>query len=211
MGSRSSSEGIDRLADRDPALAAILTAHGRPPDFSRPPGFPTLIHIILEQQVSLASARAAFDRLLAAPDRRLTPAALLRFDDATLKQFGFSRQKTRYCRLLARAVLRGDLDLAGLAHLSDETARHHLTALTGIGPWTADIYLLLALDRPDIWPAGDLALQKAAQAVLGLADRPGTEGMAVLGERWRPYRSAAARLLWHYYLSERRPGGGGGG
>jgi DNA-3-methyladenine glycosylase II len=169
--------------------------------WAREPGFPTLIHIILEQQVSLASARAAYERLLAA-DSPLTPARFLEFDDATLKTIGFSRQKTRYGRELARAILDGRLDLAGLHTLDDASARSELVVIKGIGPWTADIYLLMALRRPDVWPSGDLALANAAQRVKRLASRPAPDELDALGIAWKPWRAVAARLLWHYYLSD---------
>lgn len=197
------SAAADDLARRDARLAAVVTRYGAPPLWAREPGFPTLLHIILEQQVSLASARAAFDRLVAAADP-LTPQRFLQFDDATLKAIGFSRQKTRYGRELAAAVLSGALDLDAVHGLEDDQVRALLTSVPGIGRWTADIYLLMALGRPDVWPMGDLALETAAQSVLALAERPSREQLAVLAEAWRPHRAVAARILWHAYLSERR-------
>jgi DNA-3-methyladenine glycosylase II len=193
-------QGLNVLVGRDPDLAGIMEKLGPPPMWARDPGFPTLIHIILEQQVSLASARAAYDRLLAqaAP---LTPARFLVFDDATLKQIGFSRQKTAYGRELAGAILDGRLDLDALEGLDDGTVRSELIKLKGIGPWTADIYLLMALRRPDAWPSGDLALATAAQRVKRLGSRPTPDELEALGADWRPWRAVAARLLWHYYLS----------
>jgi len=188
------------LGTRDPDIEAVVAAHGPPPMWAREPGFPTLVHIILEQQVSLASAKAAFDRLLAAVDV-LTPAALLELDGETLRRIGFSRQKTRYCRNVADAISEGSLDLDGLAGLADDEARAALIAITGIGRWTADIYLLMALRRPDVWPAGDLALAIAAQRVKRLASRPSTPELEALGEPWKPWRAVAARVLWHHYLS----------
>jgi DNA-3-methyladenine glycosylase II len=168
--------------------------------WAREPGFPTLIHIILEQQVSLASARAAFDRLLVAASP-LTPARFLELDDATLKTIGFSRQKTAYGRELAQTILGGRLNLAELETQDDATVRSELMAIKGIGPWTSDIYLLVALRRPDVWPSGDLALAAAAQGVKQLATRPTPDELDALGKNWRPWRAVAARLLWHYYLS----------
>ena len=135
-------------------------------------GFPTLVHIILEQQVSLASARAAFDRLQTAVSP-LTPEGFLTLDDVRLKQIGFSRQKTGYARHLARAILAGELDLPGLQDLDDAAARAALLKMKGIGPWSADIYLLMVLRRPDVWPAGDLALAIATQEVNGSRPYPG--------------------------------------
>ena len=190
------------LAARDPALARVVEQYGPPPLWAREPGFPTLLHIILEQQVSLASARAAFDRLRLAVDP-LTPAGFLALDDARLRAIGFSRQKARYGRELARAILAGTLDLDHLAGLDDDTAALALKQLPGIGDWTATIYLLMALRRPDVFPAGDIALLVAARQVLGLDTRPAPEELLAIAERWRPYRAVAARLLWHWYLSQR--------
>jgi DNA-3-methyladenine glycosylase II len=193
---------VDDLAALDPALAAIVRRHGRPPMWDREPGFPTLVHIILEQQVSLASAQAAFDRLRTATDP-LTPARFLELSDGDLLAIGFSRQKARYGRALAAAVETGSLDLDGLARLDDVGVQRELTAIPGIGPWTATIYLLMAMLRPDVWPAGDIALAQAVADVKGLAVRPGPGEMSALGEAWRPWRSVAARLFWHDYLSRR--------
>jgi DNA-3-methyladenine glycosylase II len=193
--------GLDDLCGRDPDLAQIMTRFGPPPMWAREPGFPTLIHIILEQQVSLASARAAYDRLLAAASP-LTPARFLELDDAELKTIGFSRQKTTYGRELAGTILSGRLNLAGLETLDDKNVRSELMAIKGIGPWTADIYLLMALRRPDVWPSGDLALANAAHRVKRLASRPTPDELDALGADWRPWRAVAARLLWHYYLSD---------
>jgi DNA-3-methyladenine glycosylase II len=132
-----------------------------------------------------------------------TPETFLRLDDSALLAIGFSRQKARYVRGLASAVLAGSLDLDDVARLDDERARTTLTALPGIGPWTADIYLLLALGRPDIWPTGDLALVSAVREVKRLAHRPSAAELTALAEPWRPWRAAAARLFWHDYLSRR--------
>ncbi len=193
-------EGLAFLAGSDPDLAQILTRLGPPPMWAREAGFPTLVHIILEQQVSLASAKAAFDRLLAIVSP-LTPAGLLELDDAAMKAIGFSRQKTGYARLLAQAVLEGRLDLDRLHQQDDATVKAELVKLKGIGAWTADIYLLMALRRPNIWPSGDLALAIAAQRVKGLAARPTFAELEALSSTWQPWRAVAARLLWHHYLS----------
>ena len=190
------------LAAADPDLAAIVARWGVPPLWDRAPGFPTLVHIILEQQVSLASAQAAFDRLLLAADP-LTPSAFLALSDGELLAIGFSRQKTRYGRGLAAAVLDGSLDLDGLSGLPDADVERALIAVPGIGPWTATIYLLMVLGRPDVWPVGDIALAQAVAEVKGLDGRPGADEMARLGEAWRPWRSVAARLFWHDYLGRR--------
>jgi DNA-3-methyladenine glycosylase II len=194
-------QGLRILAERDPDLKRIQEDLGPPPIWAREPGFPTLMHIILQQQVSLASAQAAYDRLLAAASP-LTPARFLELDDNHLKALGFSRQKTNYGRNLARALLTGQIDLSVLDTMDDMTVRSELTQLKGIGPWTADIYLLMALRRPDIWPSGDLALAIAVQRVKRLATRPTPEELDAIGENWRPWRAVAARLLWHSYLSD---------
>ncbi len=183
-----------------PDFARLVSRLGNPPLWARKPGFPTLVHIILEQQVSLASARAAFDKLNTAAGP-LTPEQFLEFSATELKGFGFSRQKTRYCQDLARALLLGDLDLLALETLDDQAVRNRLTELKGIGPWTADIYLLMALLRPDVWPAGDLALAVAIQKVKGLPHRPDAAEMDRIAHHWRPWRAVAARILWHYYLN----------
>ena len=195
-------EGVAVLTAQDADLAAVVHRWGPPPLWAREPGFPTLVHIILEQQVSLASARAAFDRLLALTTP-LTPTRFLELDDATLRAVGFSRQKTGYSRHLAQAIVTGAFDIDGLAALPDDAARTALVARKGIGPWTADIYLLMCLGRPDVWPVGDLALQVAMQSIKGLAQRPTVVAMEKIGEAWRPWRAVAARLLWHHYLRER--------
>ena len=199
---------VEELAARDPHLAAVHRRVGAPPLWSRRPGFSALVKIILEQQVSLASARAAFERLRARVDR-LTPRAFLELDAATLRRVGFSRQKAGYCRALAAEIASGRLRLAELARMDDEAAHERLTRLPGVGRWTADIYLLMALGRPDVWPRGDLALARAAQRVKGLPRRPDDEELSAMAEAWRPWRAVAARLLWHDYLSRARQRAGG--
>ena len=194
--------GIRELTVRDADLARVIETYGAPPLWVREPGFPSLVYIILEQQVSLASARAAFQRLRAAASP-LTPTRFLKLSDTQLKQIGFSRQKTLYTRLLAESLVKRHLDLNDLHDLSDDAARKFLIALKGIGAWTADIYLLSALRRPDIWPIGDLALAVAVQEVKRLRSRPSPERLEKLSQLWRPYRAVAARLFWHAYLSKR--------
>jgi DNA-3-methyladenine glycosylase II len=194
------------LAGRDPALGAVVARYGLPPMWAREPGFPTLVHLILEQQVSLASALAAFDRLRVAADP-LTPDSFLALDDAALLAIGFSRQKARYGRALATAMRDGSLGLEGLPALDDDGVDRALTAVPGIGPWTATIYRLMVLLRPDAWPAHDIALAQAIREVRGLDTRPTPDDMLELAEGWRPWRAVAARILWHHYLSSRgRPG-----
>ncbi len=192
---------VTLLAEKDADLANILGAYGPPPLWDRQPGFPTLVHIILEQQVSLASARAAFDKLNAAASP-LTPQAFLAFNDKQLKAFGFSRQKATYCRHLAQAILEKQFAPEKLENLPDEEVRAALLQLKGIGNWTADIYLLMVLCRPDIWPHGDLALAQAVRRAKLLDHLPTTEEMKEIAEDWKPYRAAAARMLWHFYLSD---------
>jgi len=193
---------VDELAAHDPALAGIVERHGPPPLWDRQPGFPTLLHIVLEQQVSLASAQAAFDRLRVAA-HPLTPGGFLELTDAELLAIGFSRQKARYGRAVAEAIQSGALDLDSLAGLDDESVHRKLQAIPGIGPWTSTIYLLMVLGRPDVWPAGDMALAAAVDEVKGLGHRPDTAEMTELGAAWRPWRSVAARLFWHDYLARR--------
>ncbi len=195
-------KAVDELTARDADLARLVADHGRPALWSRPAGFASLVLLILEQQVSLASAAAAYARVLARigamePDRLLTTTP------EQLRVDGVSRQKDRYLRALATAVTSGHLDLDALGGVSDDEARRDLLALPGIGPWTADVYLLACLGRPDLWPVGDRALQVATAEALGLDTVPDRSELGLLGDRWRPLRSAAARLLWHGYLSRR--------
>ena len=192
---------VERLANDDHRLAAIVARHGVPAVFRRPPTFATLVLLILEQQVSLNSAAAAFRRL--AETAPVEPHAVLGLSDTTLSEVGFSRQKMRYVRAVASAVATGELALETMASQDDEEIRRALLALPGIGPWTADVFLLSCLGRPDIWPTGDRALQVGAAEVLGLPTVPSSADLASLGEAWRPFRSTAAQLIWHHYLSER--------
>jgi DNA-3-methyladenine glycosylase II len=196
-------EAVAELIARDPDLAAVVERFGLPPLWAREPGFGTLIHLVLEQQVSLASAQAAFDRLRLVIGTPPTPAGLLELDDAALLAIGFSRQKTRYARALAEAILSGSLDLDTLPGLDDAGVDATLTAVPGIGPWTATIYRLMVLCRPDAWPIHDIALAQAIAEIRGLDGRPAPEAMTALAEAWRPRRAVAARILWHHYLSVR--------
>jgi DNA-3-methyladenine glycosylase II len=191
-----------KLSQSDPDLAAVIKNYGLPPLWSREPGFPTLVYIILEQQVSLASARALYQRLQEAV-KPLTPARFLKLTEIEMRRLGFSRQKAHYTRLLAEAIHRKQFALHKLHELEDKIAREQLTALKGIGNWTADIYLLSALRRPDIWPTGDLALATAVQEVKRLRKRPSPEKLETMSAPWRPWRAVAARLFWHAYLSKR--------
>ena len=189
------------LARRDPDLCGVVKKFGAPPMWARESGFSTLLHIILEQQVSLASARAAHNKLLEVVSP-LTPQRFLKLDDATLKAVGFSRQKTAYGRDLAQSIVEGVLDLDALSVMDDAAVSSQLLKIKGIGRWTADIYLLMVLRRPDVWPTGDLALAVAAQKVKRLPTRPTQEELDEMSAAWRPWRAVAARILWHYYLSE---------
>jgi len=193
-------EAISQLCKRDKDLAAIFNRIGPPPMWVREPGFPTLVRIILEQQVSLASAKAAYDRLLARVSP-LTTRDFLTLSDEELKQIGFSRQKVGYCRNLAESIRQGKLDLDNLHTLDDETVRRKLTDHKGIGAWTAEIYLLMALRRRDVWPKHDLALAVAVQQVKKLTSRPSPEELETLSIPWKPWRAVAARMLWHHYLN----------
>ena len=195
-------QGVHELSQMDNGLGRIASRYGAPPLWKRPQGFATLIHIILEQQVSLASAKAAYNRLKASIIE-ITPQQFLKLTDEELKQIGFSRQKTHYGRELAHALQSGSLNLSGLSKLPDQEVRHNLMQIKGIGPWTANIYLVVALGRPDVWPDGDLALATAIKRLYVLSQRPSSKQMRHRSQLWRPWRSVAARLLWHYYLSKK--------
>jgi len=193
-----------KLAKEDEHLAKVVNLYGPPPLWAREPGFATLLQIILEQQVSLASAKACFDKLSKRAGT-VTPQMLFNSTDAELKSDGFSRQKSGYARHLAEAMIKKHIDLARLYHLKDDEVRAELTKLKGIGQWTSDIYLLMAMGRPDVMPKGDIALHAAWQNLSG-QPRPAADEFLEIAERWRPYRSVAARLLWHFYLSEKANG-----
>src|SRR5712671_7620566 len=194
-------EGIDALA-REPVFYAILDRAGEPRFRRRRNGFPTLLHIILEQQVSIDAA-AAMHRRLSGLCHPLAPEPFLALDDATLRSCGFSRQKMDYARRLAAAVASGEFDFVRLADSDDAAALAALIGLKGIGRWSAEIYLIFALGRPDVWPAGDLGLQLAAAECMGLADRPSEPALRAMGDAWQPWRSVAACLLWQSYLHAR--------
>ena len=196
------------LCEADSDLAAVVEAFGAPPIWRRPPGFPTLTLLILEQQVSLTSAKATCERLTAAAGGGLAPDSVLALPDEAVRAAGVSRQKTRAVRALAEAVGSGALRLDALGRMDDAAVRAALTAVTGIGAWTAEIYLMMALGRPDVWPVGDLALSVAAERVKRLPARPDAAALDALGEAWRPFRAVAARVLWHYYLNTVRKRGG---
>ena len=190
------------LAARDEMLAGIHATYGDPPLWRRDVGFQTLVHIILEQQVSLKSAKAMLVRLEAVI-KPFTPLRFLELGDSYLRGLGVTRQKSAYLLHLSDSIVNGDLSFGRLARMSDEEARVVLTRVKGIGSWSADVYLLMAMRRADIWPAGDLALAVAMKELKGLASRPGPEELERLAEQWRPHRAVAARMLWQYYLGRR--------
>ena len=190
------------LSRRDKNLAFILETLGPPPLWARPPGFSTLVKIILEQQVSLASAASLFARLKknTTPFR---PARMIELGEAHLKSLGLTRQKTAYCLHLAESLATKRLRLSQLPGMSDADVKTALMEVKGLGAWSADVYLLMVLRRPDIFPATDLALVSAVTELQQLSRRPDTNQLLELAEGWRPYRSVAARMLWQYYLARR--------
>jgi DNA-3-methyladenine glycosylase II len=170
--------------------------------WQRKPGFETLVHIILEQQVSLASARAALDKLKVKLGK-VTPQKLLALTDAELRACYFSRQKTNYARALAEAIVNGNLRISQLKMAADEEVRATLKKIKGIGDWTVDIFLLMALQRCDIFPTGDLAMINSLKKIKALPATTTREEMIALAAAWEPYRSLATMILWHSYLMER--------
>jgi DNA-3-methyladenine glycosylase II len=193
-------ESLDELARREPAFAAVLDLHGRPEPRVSPPGATTLLRTIVGQQVSVAAARSMWAKLEAAYGSPPELARILQASDEELRTAGVSRQKAGYARSLAQLVLSGELDLDRLPE-DDEEAIALLTRIKGIGRWSAEIYLLFAEGRRDVWPAGDLAVQISIGRLLGLEDKPSEKMLRELGERWRPHRGAAAVLAWHSYNS----------
>ncbi|MDB5125075.1 MAG: alkA [Mucilaginibacter sp.] len=190
----------DELASADPELAEIINSHGYPPLWSRPNTFETLVHIILEQQVSLASALSALNKLKEHV-QEITPARILLLTDEEMKACYCSRQKTSYIKYLAEAIISGQLSLTELEQLSGEEVRAKLVALKGIGNWTADVYLMFVLQHPDIFPAGDLAAVNALKRVKNFPADTTKEQILQIAETWQPYRTIATMLLWHFYLS----------
>ena len=190
----------DELAAADADLAKIIALYGYPPLWSRPNAFETLVHIILEQQVSLASALSALNKLRERVGE-ITPARILLLTDEEMKACYCSRQKTSYIKYLAEAILSGQLNLAELRELSDDVVRAKLVALKGIGNWTADVYLMFVLQHADIFPVGDLAAVNALKRVKNLPVATSREEIIGIAENWKPYRTIASMLLWHYYLS----------
>jgi len=195
-------EGTAYLAARDNDLARLFKVDGVPPLWARKPCFSTLIHIILEQQVSLASAMAMYRRLL---DNLVpfTPDHFIKVGSSYLRSLGVTRQKAAYCIHVANAILENQLDLTALSRMNDPAVLDTLTRIKGIGPWTAGIYLLMALRRPDVWPPGDIALLNTLRKIKSLQTYPSSSTLSMITEAWRPFRSVAARMLWHHYLSEK--------
>lgn len=189
---------LDALAAIEPAFAHGLARAGYPEPRLRPPGYETLLRTIVGQQVSIAAAGAMWTKLAAALDDPADPARLLAASDETLRGAGLSRQKSSYARSLAGLIMDGDLDLAALPE-DDEAAIAALTRIKGIGRWSAEVYLLFAEGRPDIWPAGDLAVQREVGVLLGRTERPSEKEVRALAEPWRPHRGAAAIFAWHHY------------
>ena len=195
--------GVHELAARDRQLARIVDEFGPPPLWARPRGFPTLVRIILEQQVSLASAAALFARFEQHFEGSITPERVIALGEPALRTLGFTRQKARYVAGLARQLHEGAVSLERIAQLPDTDAGQVLVQIPGIGPWTASVYLLMALRRPDVWPPGDLGLHKSMAEVRGMCAVPTSDEAAAIAARWSPWRAVAARLLWHSYLSRR--------
>jgi DNA-3-methyladenine glycosylase II len=193
---------VRMLARAEPRFAQIVKRHGSPPLWPREPGFETLALLMLEQQVSLAQARSMYERIANATGM-VTPANVTALGEAGLRALGVTRQKSAYLAALADQLERKALDLDALAALPDVDAAAALDSLHGVGPWTAQCYLLFALRRSDVFPAADLALLEAVRQLWRLRARPSPEALARRARAWRPHRAVAARLLWHHYLSER--------
>ncbi len=191
-----------KLAKHDADLELIIRDHGHPPLWKRKHGFETLIHIILEQQVSLASAKAALNKLKEKVGR-VTPEKVLSLTDAELKACYFSRQKIVYARHLANAILNKELDLKKLALIPDGEVRAHLKKIKGIGDWTVDVYLMMVLQRTDLFPLGDIALINSIKEIKNLPKHVTKEELLQIAEKWKPNRTIAAFILWHSYLSKR--------
>jgi len=191
------------LAERDSALKRVFVEHGYPQLWDRTPGFSTTVHIILEQQVSLASANATFHRLETKLGGTVTPERVLKLTEAELKELGITRQKILYTRLLAEQVASGAFLFESLSSLPDDMVRSAMTKHKGIGNWTADIYLSECLLRCDILPKGDIGVLEAFRVLKGLDARPTHDQLLAMTEHWRPWRSVGTRMLWLFYLSRR--------
>lgn len=197
-------EDIRQLSEMDQIFAFITAQYGHPPDWKRPQGFVSLSRIILEQQVSLASANAHFLKLNAYL-HEFTPESILKLSDGEMRDCQISRQKAIYLRTLSDAILQGELNLEKLPELSESEIRKQLKALKGIGDWTADIYLMFCLQAKNIFPVGDIAV---VHTVRELTDAKTKDEIVLLAEKWRPYQSLAVYFLWHYYLKKRNRSSG---
>ena len=196
--------GCESLAAADPRLAVLLDRNGLPPLRLRPEGMGTLVHLILQQQVSRASAQAVFDRFVTRIEGDLTAEALLTIDPDEMRAMGWSRQKIEYATSLASAIVAGDLDLVRLGKMDDSGAIAALESHRGIGPWTAAVYVLTALGRPDVWAPGDRALLVSLGWMLERDEVPASDEAAEIALAWSPWRAVAARVLWHDYGSGAR-------
>lgn len=201
LDEQSLAEICKKLARKDDDLKYIFKTYGTPPLWKREANFATLVHIILEQQVSLASALSAFNKLKEKLEGKITPENVLKLSDEEMKACYFSRQKATYARELSKAILNKELNLKSLEKLSDSEAKHELKKIKGIGDWTSDIYLLMAMLRADVMPKGDLALHIAYKKLKNLEHAPNSDEFQIIAEKWKPFRAVAARLLWHFYLS----------
>ncbi|MFD0766651.1 DNA-3-methyladenine glycosylase family protein [Mucilaginibacter lutimaris] len=194
----------DKLATMDTDFADVIKLYGYPPFWSRPNTYESLVHIILEQQVSLASALSALNKLCERVGK-ITPAHVLLLTDAEMRECYCSRQKTDYIRYLAEAIISGQINLEAFEQMEDEDIRRQLTALKGIGNWTVDVYVMFALHHTDVLPIGDLAIVNAIKRLKGLPKETTKEELALVAEQWKPYRTVASMLLWHYYLASPKP------
>lgn len=192
-------ESIERLLKNDSVFAVIHDKYGIPPNWTRPQGFVTLSKIILEQQVSLASANAHFLKLNNFLDE-FTPSNILKLTDEEMRNCQISRQKSKYLRGLSGAVLRGELILEEFQELNESEIRKQLTSIKGIGDWTTDVYLMFCLQKPDIFPIGDIALVNTVKELTSVKTK---EEILLLAENWKPFRSLAVYFFWHYYLKKR--------
>jgi len=197
---------LDALAVAEPAFARGLARVGYPEPRIRAPGYESLLRTIVGQQVSVAAAASIWRKIETVLGRTDDPASLAAAADETLRSAGLSRQKIGYARSLAALILSGELELGALP-ANDEEAIAQLVRIKGIGRWSAEIYLLFAEGRPDVWPAGDLAVQIEVGRLLGHADRPSEKLVRELAEAWRPHRGAAAIFAWHHYGKAGKPGG----
>ncbi|MGI9474105.1 MAG: DNA-3-methyladenine glycosylase family protein [Rubripirellula sp.] len=193
---------VERLSEVDPHMRRVADQHGPPPLWKRPATFGTLVHVVLEQQVSLDSAKATFDRLSVVCDGRVSADRVEKLGDSGLREIGFTRQKSRYVSALADDVVSGRFRVGSLRHASDGEVRRRIKSRLGLGDWTADVFLLMALTRPDVLPTGDLALVKGMRELDG-GDYANADQVSSRAEAWRPYRSVATRMIWQLYLANR--------